>query len=120
MREYRNALHNLWDFVNGFFKDIPARVQEVNYWFYHISNLAYTLIALLHISWGIAFTFSGVPAMAQIQVVSLACYIAANILNRRGHHMVGMMLAVGEVFGLGLWVSEFHSTYVHFTIPEVR
>lgn len=90
-------LHSLINSASRFFTDIPPRVLEVNYWFYHISNLAYTLIALLHASWIWAFSAYGIYPMAQFQGISIVCYIFANVLNRKGYHVPGMILAVTEV-----------------------
>ena len=82
--------------IVDFFRGIPESVKEVNYWFYNISNLAYALIAILHATWIVVFFSFGVHEMMQFQFLSLASYIAAIVLNRKGYHMAGMIVALAE------------------------
>ncbi len=80
-----------------YFRSIPDNVKEDNYWFYMISNLAYTLITLLHAVWIIVFHVMGQETLKDIQFASIGIYVIANILNRKGYHVAGMLLALMEV-----------------------
>lgn|GEM_PF-3490955 len=76
---------------------LPAVVKEEDYWFYNISNLAYILISILHIMWIVMFSIYGFTPMAAFQAISIGAYIVALVLNRRGHHLLAMFIALLEV-----------------------
>ncbi len=82
--------------ASRYFTAIPGFVREENYWFYNISNLAYTLITLLHCSWIVVFMNIGQSAMMLVQFGSIALYISALVLNRRGHHNAAMIIGILE------------------------
>ena len=99
-----------------FLTTVPKEVKEANYWFYNISNLAYVLIALLHFSWMIVFFNYHIPIMMRIQVVSVLCYAIAVAFNRKGYHLLGMLIGIAEtnlhqVFAVSLlgWSSGFQN-----------
>ena len=82
--------------VYDFFIVIPAGVKADNYWFYNISNLAYVLVALLHTIWIGVFYFMGQSTMMYIQFFSVSCYAVALFFNRKGYHVLGMVIALAE------------------------
>jgi hypothetical protein len=77
--------------------NVPSVVKEENYWFYNITNLAYLLISLLHGSWIFVFSAFHFNSMAGLQFASILSYLIAFYLNRRGHHLTAMLIAVAEV-----------------------
>lgn len=81
----------------NFFVSIPQAVEVENYWFYNISNLAYFLVALLHVCWVIVFYIMGQSTMMWMQFFSISCYILALFLNRRGFLILSMVIALAEV-----------------------
>ena len=83
--------------IYKYLRIVPRSVTEANYWFYNISNLAYTLILLLHASWLLAFYFIGQDFMKNVQLASISLYIIAIAVNRRGYHVAGMVIALSEV-----------------------
>ncbi|WP_133162561.1 hypothetical protein [Flavipsychrobacter stenotrophus] len=83
--------------LHNYFTAIPRHVHQDNYWFYNISNLAYTLIMLLHCSWIIVFRVLDISPMVNLQFPSIATYIVAIALNRRGFHLVAMFLCLLEI-----------------------
>ncbi len=76
---------------------VPATVREPDYWFYNISNLAYSLITLLHCFWLVVFYCIGQHTMMLVQLLSIAAYFLATLLNRKGHHVFAMVIALMEV-----------------------
>ena len=75
---------------------IPGTVREDNYWFYSISNLAYSLIIVLHLSWILVFFLLGQTTMMWLQFISISSYIVAIALNRKGYHLAGMAIGLIE------------------------
>lgn len=99
-RENRSAVAILKDRIlqlHGYFTTIPRKVHPDNYWFYNISNLAYTLVMLLHCLWIIVFHVLDLGTMVQLQFPSVAAYIIAIALNRRGYHLIAMMICLLEI-----------------------
>ena len=82
--------------IYKYMSSVPASVKEDNYWFYSISNLAYTLIIVLHASWILVFYFFDQTTMMSVQLISIAAYIAAMAVNRRGYHFAGMLIGLLE------------------------
>ncbi len=80
-----------------FFGTIPSNVEPDNYWFYNISNLAYILILILHVSWIVVFYLIGQKALLCAQLPSILCYVVALFLNRRGYHVLAMVIGLVEV-----------------------
>jgi len=80
-----------------YFFDIPERVPIENYWFYTITNIAYILVALLHLSWFVVFFVMAKYTMMWAQPLSAAGYVVALYLNRRGRFVSGMIIVLAEV-----------------------
>ena len=83
--------------IYAYLSTVPVGVEVDNYWFYSISNLAYTLITLLHISWVVVFYCIGQHTMMFVQFFSIACYLVAIYFNRRGYHILAATIAITEV-----------------------
>ena len=81
----------------NFFSAVPANVEVENYWFYNISNLAYFLISLLHLSWIVVFFVIGQKTMLCVQIPSIFCYFIALYFNRKGQHVLAMVIGLVEV-----------------------
>lgn len=83
--------------LNEYFRAVPQNVKDDNYWFYTISNLAYTLITFLHIFWVVVFYFMEQETLRNVQFASISVYVLAIALNRRGYHVLAMFLGLMEV-----------------------
>ncbi len=81
----------------SYLSSVPSVIKDENYWFYNITNLAYFLISLLHLSWIFIFSAFHFGNMAGLQLVSILSYIFAFSLNRRGYHLIAMLIAIAEV-----------------------
>lgn len=81
----------------SYLSNVPAIIKEENYWFYNITNLAYFLISLLHSSWIFVFSAFHFHSMAGLQLASILSYVIAFYLNKRGHHLTAMLIAIVEV-----------------------
>ena len=90
-------LNNLLRWIYTFFRIIPGEVKEENYWFYNITNLAYVLISLLHLSWIVVFSYYGFHQLTVLQLLSIFSYVVAVMFNRKGAHLLAMFIALLEV-----------------------
>ncbi len=81
----------------AYLSDVPPVVKDENYWFYNITNLAYFLISLLHLFWIFVFSTLHTSTMVGVQFFSISSYVLAFYLNRRGHHLTAMLIALLEV-----------------------
>jgi hypothetical protein len=91
------ALWELGGRIYRHFDTLPARVELVNSRFYTVSNLAQTLAWVVHLSWFFVFHYRGIAALAWFQLFSVACYVAAIVLNRHAHHVASMAVSLGEI-----------------------
>jgi class 3 adenylate cyclase len=75
----------------------PAVIEVVNYRFYIVFNIGQTLACLTHICWMFIFYALGIREMALIQIPIILDYAVAINLNRRGYHMLSMVLCLTEI-----------------------
>ncbi len=79
------------------FNTPPAVIELINYRFYVVSNIAQTIAWSTHLWWMIMFYCLGVTPLAFIQIPSIMVYALAIIVNRRGFHMLAMVLSLTEI-----------------------
>ena len=75
----------------------PAVIQVVNYRFYIVSNIGQTVAWATHFEWLFVFYFLGVYKLALIQIPSILIYVVAININRRGYHMLAMVISLTEI-----------------------
>jgi len=81
------------------FDTAPPDIKLENYWFYTISNVAYTLAWMVHALWMVVFYLIGQYTMMWIQLAGISFYAVTIIFNRKGHHFAGLFLGGAEVIG---------------------
>ena len=85
--------------IYNHFDTIPPAIKLEDYWFYTISNVAYTLGWMVHVMWMTIFFFIGQYTMMWVQLASIGLYAATIAFNRKGHHFAGLFLGAAEIIG---------------------
>ncbi len=112
------------DFVKRLYKHFdtpPAVIEVVNYRFYIVSNIGQTVAWAAHLEWMFIFYFLGVFKLAFIQIPSILVYVIAININRRGHHMLAMVISLTEIVAhqmLAVYFIGWDAAFQYF-IPVV-
>jgi len=88
---------NLIRKIYSHFNTPPVVIELINYRFYVVSNIAQTIAWATHLWWLLMFYSLGVHEMAFIQIPSIFVYAMAISVNRRGFHMLAMVLSLAEI-----------------------
>ncbi len=92
-----NSAISLTKKIYNHFNTPPAVIELINYRFYVVSNIAQTIAWATHFWWMIMFYFLGATQLAFIQIPSILVYAVAIMVNRRGLHMLAMVISLSEI-----------------------
>ncbi len=93
------AKPSLWQrVVPQWFRALPRGLPENEHKIYSLRLLVPVIGATVHASLAVLYTFIDVPAMAVVNLVSVAVFGVAIALVRSGRHYLGTWVAIAEVF----------------------
>lgn len=85
----------------------PTVIEVINYRFYIVFNIGQTVSWLTHFTWMFIFYALGVHPLAFIQIPIILIYFIAIYINRRGYHMVSMVISLAEIVAHQLLAVHF-------------
>lgn len=94
---YFKTILNLALAIYRHFDIPPDIIERKNYRFYIVSNVGQTVAWTTHTLWMFLFWGIGIYPMAWVQIPSIAAFVLAINLNRRGHHMGSMTVSLVEI-----------------------
>ncbi|MHA2219351.1 MAG: hypothetical protein ACXACY_25845 [Candidatus Hodarchaeales archaeon] len=89
--------NNLWLIIKRYLLERPPNVKEENQ-SYFVALSVITIFGLsAHVSLLFIFWFFGVKQLALFNIISVSAFLIAIILNRKGYHIICMIISFFEV-----------------------
>jgi class 3 adenylate cyclase len=83
--------------IYNHFDTPPAVIEVANYRFYFVCNIGQTVAWVTHAIWMFVFYALGVHTLAFIQIGSILAYVVGINANRRGLHILAMIISMVEI-----------------------